>query len=132
MKDGSTRRVATHGGGAARGFFAKHKVTLVLASGPHAGNEVSLDKERVTLGRAAGSDVQLQDASVSSEHAALELTERGFRLRDLGSTNGVQVNGCKIQVAELKHGDRFELGKVAFRSVVETRKSAPPTHHLDE
>jgi pSer/pThr/pTyr-binding forkhead associated (FHA) protein len=131
MKDGSTRRVATQGGGAGRAFFAKHKVSLVLASGPHAGNEVSLDKERLTLGRGAGADVQLQDASVSSEHAALELTERGFRLRDLGSTNGVHVNGCKVQVAELKHGDRFELGKVAFASVVETRSRAP-THHLDE
>jgi predicted component of type VI protein secretion system len=132
MKDGSTRRVATQGGGGGRGFLARHKVTLVLASGPHAGNEVALDKERVMLGRAAGSDVVLQDPSVSSEHASLELCERGYRLRDLGSTNGVTVNGCKIASAELKHGDRFELGGVAFRYVVETRKKAPPTHHLDE
>jgi pSer/pThr/pTyr-binding forkhead associated (FHA) protein len=132
MKDGSTRRVATQGGGAGRGFLAKHKVTLVLASGPHAGNEVALEQERVTMGRNPQSDVALQDASVSSEHAALELGERGYRLRDLGSTNGVQVNGCKIAVAELKHGDRFELGKVSFRYVVETRRAAPPTHHVDE
>lgn len=132
MKDGSTRRVATQTGGAGRGFLAKHKVTLVLASGPHAGNEVALDRERVTLGRGAGADVVFQDASVSAEHAVLELCERGYRLRDLGSTNGVSVNGCKAAVAELKHGDRFELGKVAFRYVVETRKAAPPTHHLDD
>lgn len=132
MKDGSTRRVPTQGGGGGRAFLAKHRVTVVLASGPHAGNEVSLDKERVTLGRSPGADIVLDDRSVSAEHAALELGERGFKLRDLGSTNGVTVNGCKIAVAELKHGDRFELGKVALRYVVERRATAPPTHHLDE
>jgi pSer/pThr/pTyr-binding forkhead associated (FHA) protein len=132
MKDGQTRRVQTPEARKGRGFLAGHTVTLVLASGPHAGNEVPLDKERVTLGRGDRADVALQDASVSSEHAALELTERGYRLVDLGSTNGTKVNGCKAAVAELKHGDRFELGSVAFRYVVEPRRSAPPTHHLDE
>jgi pSer/pThr/pTyr-binding forkhead associated (FHA) protein len=132
MKDGSTRRVATQAGGGGRSFLAKHRVAIVLASGPHAGNEVALDRERLTIGRGAGADVVLQDGSVSSEHAVLELCERGYRLRDLGSTNGVSVNGCKIATAELKHGDRFELGKVAFRYVVEARKAAPPTHHVEE
>lgn len=132
MKDGQTRRVQTRGAHKGQGFLAANKATLVLASGPHAGNEVALDKERVTLGRGAEVDVVLQDASVSSAHAALELSERGFRLVDLGSTNGVRVNGCKAAVAELKHGDRLELGSVVFRYVVETRRNAPPTHHLDE
>lgn len=132
MKDGQTRRVPTRSAGRAQGFLAGHSVAIVLASGPHAGNEVALEKERVTLGRGAKADVVIQDPSVSSEHAALELTERGFRLVDLGSTNGVKVNGCKASLAELKHGDRFELGSVAFRYVVETRRSAPPIHHVDE
>jgi pSer/pThr/pTyr-binding forkhead associated (FHA) protein len=132
MKDGSTRRVATQGGGPGRGFLAKHKISLVLVSGPHAGNEIAVGQERMTFGRSQDADVVLEDRSVSAEHAALELFERGYRLRDLGSTNGVTVNGCKIAVAELKHGDRFELGSVAFRYVVETRAAAPPTHHLDD
>src|SRR5262245_43401073 len=86
MKDGQTRRVPTRAAVKGQGFLAAHTVTIVLASGPHAGNEVSLDKERLTLGRGADADVVLQDPSVSSKHAALELTERGFRLVDLGST----------------------------------------------
>jgi pSer/pThr/pTyr-binding forkhead associated (FHA) protein len=133
MKDGQTRRVQTRTPVRGQGFLAGHTVTIVLASGPHAGNEVALDKERMTLGRGADADVVLQDPSVSSQHAALELTERGYRLVDLGSTNGIKVNNCKAAVAELKHGDRFELGSVAFRYVVETRRGgAPPTHHVDE
>lgn len=131
MKDGLTRKVAT-----ARserdGFLAKHSVSIVIASGPLAGAEVELEKARVTLGRGEGSDVVLDHDSVSHEHAALELFDGGFRVRDLGSTNGVRVNGGKVSVADLKHGDRVELGSLALRYVVQKRESAPKAHRLSE
>ena len=131
MKDGQTRKVATKSEkGGADGFLAAHAATLVFAAGPLAGSEVELEKARVTLGRGAGADVVLDDASISHEHAVLELFGGGFRLRDLGSTNGVRVNGSKVSVADLKHGDRLELGSLAFRYVVEDRSSVPPTHVL--
>jgi pSer/pThr/pTyr-binding forkhead associated (FHA) protein len=44
----------------------------------------------------------------------------------------VRVNGSKVGVADLKHGDRFELGSLAFRYVVEERSAVPPTHVLLE
>jgi pSer/pThr/pTyr-binding forkhead associated (FHA) protein len=129
MKDGRTRKVATQAGGG-KGFLDTHSATIVFASGPMAGSEFALDQERVTLGRGTGADVVIQDASISHLHAALELGAKGFRLRDLGSTNGVTVNGAKVELAELKHGDRFQLGAVTFRYVVESRAAAPPTHEL--
>jgi pSer/pThr/pTyr-binding forkhead associated (FHA) protein len=132
MKDGQTRKVATKAEREGeRGFLATHSATLVFASGALAGSEVELEKARITLGRGPGSDVVLDDASISHEHAALELFgTTGFRVRDLGSTNGVRVNGAKVSVANLKHGDRLELGSLAFRFVVAERPSAPPTHRL--
>jgi pSer/pThr/pTyr-binding forkhead associated (FHA) protein len=129
MKDGHTRKLTTRAGGA-QDFLATHSATLVFASGPLAGTEIALDRERITLGRGAGADVVLEHASISHEHAALELFDGGFRLRDLGSTNGVTVNGAKVVVADLKHGDRFELGSLSFRYLVAERPSAPPTHQL--
>jgi pSer/pThr/pTyr-binding forkhead associated (FHA) protein len=133
MKDGLTRKVATRrAASGAQGFLAKHSVTLVFASGPLAGTEIALERERVTLGRGAGADVVVEDASVSHLHAALELGERGFRLHDLDSTNGVVVNGGRTSVADLKHGDRLALGSVSFRYLVEKRASAPPTHQLHD
>ncbi len=133
MKDGQTRKVATKSErSGADGFLAAHAATLVFASGPLAGSEVELEKKRMTLGRGAGADVVLDHASISSEHAVLELFDGGFRLRDLGSTNGVRVNGAKVSVADLKHGDRLELGSLAFRYVVEARPSGAPTHVLLE
>jgi len=133
MKDGQTRKVATKSAGdGTSGFLATHAATIVFASGPLAGSEVELEKARVTLGRGAGADVVLDHSSISHEHAALELFDGGYRLRDLGSTNGVVVNGSKMTVADLKHGDRFELGSLAFRYLVEARPAAPPTHVLRE
>jgi pSer/pThr/pTyr-binding forkhead associated (FHA) protein len=133
MKDGRTRKLAAHeAGGRKPGFLTTHSAAIVFASGPMGGSEVALDKDRVTLGRGADADVVLDDASVSNQHAVLELAGAGFRIRDLGSTNGVRVNGGRVAASELKHGDRIEIGSLSFRYRLEARKASPPTHHLDE
>lgn len=133
MKDGRTHEIGT---GSARGtecgFLTSHTASIVFSSGPLAGSEVELEKARVTLGRGADADVVLNHSSISHEHAALELFDGGFRLRDLGSTNGMLVNGSKVTVADLKHGDRFELGALEFRYVLGDRPAPPPTHVLRE
>lgn len=131
MKDGRTRRVETQPSGA-QGFVAKHTVSIVYASGPMAGSEVLLGPEGASVGRGTEADIVVDDASVSSLHAAIEPCATGFRLRDLGSTNGTKVNGAKVKTAELKPGDRIELGSVVFRYVAVARKAAPPTYHLDD
>ena len=131
MKDGRTRRVATQPT-SAQSFLSNHTVSIVFASGRMAGSEVMVGPEGASMGRGNEADIVIQDASISSLHAALEPCATGFRLRDLGSTNGTKVNGAKVQTAELKPGDRFELGSVAFRYVAVERKAAPPIHHLDE
>jgi pSer/pThr/pTyr-binding forkhead associated (FHA) protein len=128
MKDGYTRKLAA--GRPGQEFLARHAATLVFAAGPLAGTEVALDRERITVGRHSDADVVIPDDSVSHLHAALELAEAGFRLRDLGSTNGVKVNGSRVAAADLKHGDRLELGKAVFRYLAVERKAAPPVHHL--
>jgi predicted component of type VI protein secretion system len=131
MKDGRTRRVATRPE-SEDGFLATHEVSLMVASGPLAGSEMMIEQTRVVLGRGSSADVVLDDASVSSEHAVLELFDGGYRLRDLGSTNGVRVNGASVSVADLKHGDRIELGSLLLRYVVAGRENVPPTHVLFE
>jgi len=132
MKDGRTRKLETHEDRRTAEFLAKHDVAIVFAAGPLGGTEIALEKDRVTLGRGPGVDVLLDDAAVSQRHAALELAGAGFRIRDLGSTNGVRVNGSRVAEADLKHGDRLEIGSLAFRYVVEARAAAPPTHHVSE
>ena len=131
MKDGRTRQVPVSKAERRDGYLATHSVSLVFASGPLAGSEVALEKPRVTVGRGKDAEIVVEDASISHQHAALELGSNGYRIRDLGSTNGVVVNGARMALAELKHGDRISLGQIEFRYVVEARKSAPKTHSLD-
>jgi hypothetical protein len=51
---------------------------------------------RALAGRSSEMDIQLDDTFVSSKHALFESTGAGFRVEDLRSTNGTQVNGADI------------------------------------
>lgn len=64
-----------------------------------------------TVGRSRDCDVVLDDAGVSRHHAELRPGPEGWTVRDLGSTNGVRVNGAPVRGAQpLRTGDRVELG----------------------
>ncbi len=64
-----------------------------------------------TVGRSRDCDVVLDDAGVSRRHAEIRPAPDGWTLEDLGSTNGVRVNGETLRgVAALHPGDRVELG----------------------
>jgi hypothetical protein len=64
-----------------------------------------------TLGRSRDADIVLDDANASRKHAEVRPSGGSWIVRDLGSTNGVKVNGRRIQGAQsLKRGDVIELG----------------------
>jgi hypothetical protein len=63
------------------------------------------------LGRSREADVQVEDQNVSRKHAELRPSGASWTVRDLGSTNGVKVNGRRIQGAQsLRSGDTITLG----------------------
>jgi hypothetical protein len=63
------------------------------------------------LGRSRDCDVVLEDANVSRRHAEVRPSGGSWIVRDLGSTNGVKVNGRQIEGAQsLRPGDEIELG----------------------
>lgn len=72
--------------------------------------EYCLQLGTTTIGRAPKNDVRIRDASVSREHAKIVFTERGFAIYDLGSENGVWVNGERVKHTVLSEGDVVELG----------------------
>ncbi len=70
----------------------------------------------VKIGRLPGCDLKLGDESVSRVHAELLLEGGVWLLRDLGSTNGTQVNGWRvIGTVPVRAGDRVSFGSVSFR-----------------
>jgi len=76
----------------------------------------------ITIGRAPSSDVVIDDPTVSAQHASLTKAPSGYRLKDLGSTNGTQINGVSITDDELK--DRAEI---RFGCVTGVFRDADPT-----
>lgn len=71
-----------------------------------------LSEQRVTLGRVADNDLQIDDESISSHHAEFIEKDGEFLLRDLQSTNGTLINGDSIKEQILKDGDLIRFGKV--------------------
>jgi hypothetical protein len=75
------------------------------------GKRLVVGARGATLGRSRSCDVVLDDANVSRQHAEVRPRGGGWFVADLGSTNGVAVNGARIEQAHaLRPGDRIELG----------------------
>jgi pSer/pThr/pTyr-binding forkhead associated (FHA) protein len=124
MQDGSTRKLARSEADMAL-FLGRHRVTLIVLDGPSAGSEHEVTSQAVSLGRGPDVTIAFADDSMSRQHAALDLTGEGFRIRDLGSTNGIEVNGSAVNSADLKHGDKISLGTHTLQYIVEPRTSVP-------
>lgn len=88
---------------------------LVVISGAIAVQRVSLERDEIIIGRAADCDVALDHPSISRRHARLALLAGVWSVHDLGSANGVFVNGEKFRVAELQAGDVLQFGQVQVR-----------------
>ena len=64
----------------------------------------------ITVGRASLNHVVIDDPTVSAQHAILMRLGHSYRLRDLRSTNGTQINGVPITEADLMDGDKIRFG----------------------
>jgi pSer/pThr/pTyr-binding forkhead associated (FHA) protein len=69
-----------------------------------------LSGDRILVGRSRECDVVVNDPNVSRRHIELRRGERGWAAVDLGSTNGMKVNGRRVGHAELNPGDRITVG----------------------
>jgi FhaA, N-terminal domain/FHA domain len=96
----------TEPAGDASAEVARETVALAEGSTRH---EVS--KPVTVLGRSSGCDLRLTDPNVSRRHAELRQQGTSWWIVDLGSTNGLDVNGSRAERAKLEHGDTITLGE---------------------
>jgi pSer/pThr/pTyr-binding forkhead associated (FHA) protein len=90
---------------------------LTVADGPAAGRvlELRTSGRPHTIGRASSCDLVVDDADLSREHAAFERRWEGVFVRDLGSKNGVEMNGALIAgETRLRDGARLVLGSTTL------------------
>lgn len=98
---------------------------LVLHGKKGTQREVTLDKQRVSIGRLEDNDICLQDKATSGHHAAVITIGKNSYLQDLKSTNGTLVNGMPVNKHTLKHGDVILIGRSHMSYVDEPETQRP-------
>jgi pSer/pThr/pTyr-binding forkhead associated (FHA) protein len=88
---------------------------LILLEDDRPEREFSLGKATATLGRGLTNDVVLADVRVSRQHARVDCGPSGCRIVDLGSANGIRLNGRQVDEARLAPGDVLDLGNSRLR-----------------
>jgi S-DNA-T family DNA segregation ATPase FtsK/SpoIIIE len=90
--------------------------TLLVASGPGVGQRYDLPAGRWTIGRGSEADVVLADPEASRVHACLVVDLYGVIVEDLGSKNGVTVDGVRVVTPlEATDGATLQLGATSLR-----------------
>ncbi len=87
--------------------------TIRAMNGPDEGRrcEIADDQAEVTIGRSPDCDFPVDDQNTSRRHCLIKRTWNGFTVQDLGSKNGVLINGRKIEQPEnLQDGDEIQIG----------------------
>jgi len=98
---------------------ARYQASVVIVKGRPRGMEYAIDRDYAVIGRDRDAHVPLKDPLVSRQHAVILFREGNFLLRDLGSTNGTQMNNTSIKEADLRHGDTFRVGDTVLQFVLE-------------
>ena len=88
------------------------------------------DGRPLVVGRAPTSDIPIIDPTISRRHAELHSTDKGFLVRDLGSSNGTFVNGSRIDTGRAAPGDLISFGKVGFRLVLSDGRAETPSQSV--
>ncbi|MFC1869198.1 FHA domain-containing protein [Thermodesulfobacteriota bacterium] len=89
-------------------------------SGPEEGRKrIGLEKAEVTIGRIPDCEIQLLVENVSRRHARILFRNEEYQIEDLGSKNGIYVNGIKVEKCILRKHDIIEIGGVKILFVEE-------------
>ena len=90
------------------------RVTITVPERTPQPYRFQLDRQKVNMGRGSENDIVIDCGSVSVRHAVMERLEGGYQLRDLGSTNGIKLEGVVKDIIPLRHGLSVKIGDVAF------------------
>jgi pSer/pThr/pTyr-binding forkhead associated (FHA) protein len=78
------------------------------------GDTIPLLRPVMTVGRREACDIPLQFPNISGMHCELSFKDGYWSIRDLNSTNGIKVNGMRVQSRPLKPGDEIVIAKRRF------------------
>ena len=95
-------------------FKCMPRVTITVPDKIPQPYRFQLDRQSVMIGRGSENDIVVDCGSITLRHAEMMRVEGGYELRDLGSTNGIKLDGRRCEVIPLRSGATVKLGDVAF------------------
>src|ERR1700754_462289 len=84
---------------------------VALSEGPN----ILLDKPIMLFGRHPECDIQIESRKVSRRHCCVAQVSDYLVVRDLGSTNGIRINGVRVLEGRLQGGDELTIGSHRYR-----------------
>jgi diguanylate cyclase (GGDEF)-like protein len=94
---------------------AAKEACLVVIYGMELGKKYNLDAASIIIGRSSKSDIQIDQESVSRNHARIINSGKSILIRDLGSTNGTYVNDELVDEYVLRDRDLVKIGRTIFK-----------------
>ena len=95
------------------------------------GDAIPLVQSKILVGRRNSCDISLRFPNVSSHHCELELINGYWFVRDMGSRNGIKVNGERCDSKWLMPGDVLSVAKHQYEVDYAPRGDAPPPEDAD-
>ncbi len=95
-------------------FAVKQKYNPILVALSE-GINIPLDKPIVLIGRHQECDIQIPSGKISRRHCCIALVNDHLVIRDLGSTNGIRINGIKVVEGNLHANDEVIIGNVRYQ-----------------
>jgi predicted component of type VI protein secretion system len=99
---------------------------VALSEGPN----LPLDKPIVLIGRHQECDIQIPSRKISRRHCCIAQVNDHLVIRDLGSTNGIRINGVKVVEGNLQVDDELVIGNIRYQ--VKWHDDAPGTARAPE
>jgi pSer/pThr/pTyr-binding forkhead associated (FHA) protein len=82
------------------------------------GSDIPIDMAMIVVGRHPLCDVRLGSPMVSSRHCCMSPISGELRVEDMGSTNGIRINGCRVDGGWLRPGDELSITELRYRLTV--------------
>jgi len=79
------------------------------------GPDILLDRAMVVVGRHPQCDARLDSLRISRHHCCMTQDQNDVVVRDLGSTNGIRINGQRVEVGRLRPGDELSIAHIRYR-----------------
>src|SRR3954449_13624437 len=92
----------------------------------HDGPNLLLDKPILLLGRHPECDIQIDSRKISRRHCCIAQVSDYLVVRDLGSTNGIRINGVRVNEGRLVAGDELTIGSHRYQVTWDSRPDSPP------